>query len=614
MHSEFFAHFPGLARASLNRHWIVLLSALFVGLVVFIAYFPSLNVGFWMDDFIALDIAGRISGWDYLVKFFDPRVQRLWYRPMVGMQWGLEYLIFRAEPFFYHVVQVSYHLLNSLLVMVLTARVTRRQSVGLIAALLYATFPLSSMSIYWTSVHDPLAIVFYLSSIWFWMDYCESGQRNRFVLAFLAFLVALLTKEVSATLPGLLFLADRFLVAKPVRIPDLVKQYFLFSIPLGMYAWFEWIVTTRSEFTQQIGYRLGESTVYVFLKFLSLLAFPWELGEPLNFIWLAGAALLFLMALFRDRRMLFLAAIAVFPTLIVSPIPPHLFNPRYLYFPLITSAVGYALVLVFLADGVRRASLARIVRLLIGGLVIGVIAFGSSRIAEQTENFGGFIRQIRLQFRPIYQAYSTFPPGTFLYFLDLPLQTLDISGVMFLRYGANVTVGGIDRGTLAGLREHNTAYVWYQDGQGKFTDQVIERESRAQTSTPLPARFGNAIVLDSLEVTNSRVKQGDAVIVLVRWQAIAPIDKNYTVFVHLVDEKGNVVSGYDGQPRKGYAPTTSWQKNSFLIDSVIVPINFQVLPGTYQLEIGWYDSQTMERLPLADAAGDQIIVGPVDIE
>jgi len=603
-------------RALVHRRWM-LLGAFVVAIVTFIAYFPSLRIGFWMDDYIAIDFAGRLSGLDYLVKYFDPRVQRLWYRPMIGMQWKIEYLLFGGEPLGYHVVQVALHLANGWLLYLLVARVTRRPRVGLVAALIYATLPLSSMSVYWTSVHDPLAGVFYLLTIIWWLDYVRSGERVKFALTFVTFLGALLTKEVSVTLPMLLFLADRLLVNQPARLVELVKRYAIFAIPLAVYAWFEWIVTTRSEFTQQIGYRIGEGTLYVLAKFLAFLAFPWEWDERLNYIALIiFSGLLIFFALMRDRRLWFLGAAAVLPTLIAAPIPPHLFNPRYLYLPLMASAVGYGLLLELALKVVQRWRWSVIARIVLACIVVLVVSIGSATIAERTVNFGGFIRQIRMSFRPIYQRYPTLPNDTFLYFIDLPLQTLDISGLMFLRYGAHVTVGGVDRSGWNGLRNHHTAFVWYLDETGQFKEQAVARAVHAQITPALPVHFGDAIALDALEVVADRIEQGEAVVMLVRWKTLAPMHQDYTVFAHLINENGEMVAGNDSQPRKGLSPTTTWRVGSVLVDGVVIPAPSQA--GQYRVEIGWYHPKTMERLPLVGAdgqlVGDTLVVGPIIVE
>lgn len=603
----------------LRKRWIFL-GVFAISAVVFIVYFPSLGIGFWTDDYLAIDAAGRFSGVDYLTRFFDPRIQRFWYRPMVGLQWKIEYSIFKGEPFGYHAVQVTFHLVNCLLLYWLVAYVTKRRRIGLGAALIYATLPLSSMSVYWTPVHDPLASIFYLATILLWLSYIESDSRFKFLLAFLTFLGALLSKEISVTLPIMLFLADRLLVNKPARFFQLVKRYAIFALPLAVYVWFQLIVTTRSEFTQQIGYRVGESTLFVFAKSLALLAFPWELSDAPNYIWFIGTLFLFLFCIFRyGRKLLFLGTAAILPTVIVTPIPPHLFNPRYLYLPLMASAVAYSLLLAFALDVVRRWQWRPLAHLAFSVVLTLIIGIGSMTIAERTENFGGFIRQIRLAFRPIYQRYPTLPPDTFLYFIDAPLQTQDISGLMLLRYGTHVTVGGSDRGTFSNLRDHNNALIWYLDEQNQFQTQTVSQHVRSQITPALPIQFSNGIVLDAIEIVNDRVKPGEVIAVLLRWKTVGHIEKDYTLFVHLVDENGDIIGGIDSQPRKGLTPTTSWRIGSTLVDGMVVPVPAQIVTSSkYSLEIGWYDSVSNERSLIVNSAGtpidDKFVITPLTIE
>lgn len=588
-----------------------------IALAVWITYFPSLSIGFWMDDYIAIDLAGRLSDMDYLRRYFNPYLQRLWYRPMIGMQWKIEYLLFRGEPLGYHIVQVALHLTNCWLLYLLVKRITHRTRVGFVAALLYATLPLGSMSVYWTSVHDPLAGVFYLLAIILWLDFLQSDSRVKFVGSFITFLGALLTKEVSITLPPILFLADRLLVNKPARFSEFIKRYIIFAVPLAIYAWCEWIVVTRSEFTQQIGYRVDIDTLTVFIKFLYFLALPWELDERLRyFILVVGGGLLLFLALTRERRLWFLMATAVLPTLIASPIPLHLFNPRYLYLPLMASTVGYALMFESILQVVQRWHWQLVARSVVVGILTLIVGLGSVTIVERTMNFGGFIRQIRLSFRPIFQQYPTFPPDTFLYFIDTPLQTLDISGLMFLRYGTHVTVSGVDRNTLGELRNHANALVWYIDEHGQFKAQRVAKAPVVHVTPTLPLRFDNVIELDTLEVVNERVSPGEAVVILVRWKAIGGMAQNYTVFAHLVDSRGERIAGNDSQPRKGLAPTTTWRVGSVLADGIIIPVPEHA--GQYQVKIGWYNPATMERLPLVNAEGqvlgDAVVISSFIVE
>ncbi|MBI4789478.1 MAG: hypothetical protein HY782_20805 [Chloroflexi bacterium] len=531
------------------------------------------------------------------------------------MQWKIEYLIFRGDPVWYHLVQVVIHLVISVLLYGLVARVTKKWRVGLVAALLYAPLSLTSMAIYWPSVHDPLAGVFYLLSILLWMDHLESGSRLKGGLAFLAFMGALLTKEVSITLPAMLFLADRIIVKKPASWMVLVKRYIAFIPALAIYAASQWIVISRSEFTGQIGYRLGAQNLYVFVKFLSFLAYPWDADETFRYVWLGGVCLLFLYGcLRRDRRLLFLGAAAVLPVIIVAPIPPHLFNPRYLYLPLMASAVGFGLLLdLVIRVGQRYKWVGIRVAMSLLIMIVGLV--GSSTIAEQVTNFGGFIRQIRLQFRPIYQVHPSFAPDTYLYFFDTPLQTLDISGLMFLRYGPNVTVGGVDLNRADELRQHNTAYVYYLGDENEFREQRVEKDVTFQITPVLPAQFQDSIALERVEIASAKIKPGDALVLILYWRADANVGQDYTVFAHLVNSQQQIAASSDSQPRRGLSPTSTWSAGRVQPDGIVIPLDSSVDPGIYSVELGLYDFASMRRLAIVDKNGvsvaDKIAVGPI---
>jgi len=49
-----------------HQRWM-LWGAFVVTVVTFVAYFSSLRIGFWMDDYIAIDFAGRLAGLNYTV-------------------------------------------------------------------------------------------------------------------------------------------------------------------------------------------------------------------------------------------------------------------------------------------------------------------------------------------------------------------------------------------------------------------------------------------------------------------------------------------------------------------------------------------------------------------
>jgi hypothetical protein len=73
------------------------------------------------------------------------------------------------------------------------------------------------------------------------------------------------------------------------------------------------------------------------------------------------------------------------------------------------------------------------------------------------------------------------------------------------------------------------------------------------------------------------------------------------VFVHLLDSNDKVIAQRDAQPLNGTRPTTSWIENEFIADPVELRIDAP--PGTYRIEIGWYDASDFSRLQVVDANG-----------
>ncbi|NTV63849.1 MAG: phospholipid carrier-dependent glycosyltransferase [Oscillochloris sp.] len=80
------------------------------------------------------------------------------------------------------------------------------------------------------------------------------------------------------------------------------------------------------------------------------------------------------------------------------------------------------------------------------------------------------------------------------------------------------------------------------------------------------------------------------------WRALAPLDRDYTLFVHLIDVMGTTVAQRDLLLRHADYPTSRWQVGELVIDSADLPL--PALPsGRYQVEIGLYDGATGMLLP-----------------
>lgn len=121
---------------------------------------------------------------------------------------------------------------------------------------------------------------------------------------------------------------------------------------------------------------------------------------------------------------------------------------------------------------------------------------------------------------------------------------------------------------------------------------------------PLAAEvnFGELITLAGVEVIP--FYHGSAARLKLLWQARQPIPQSYTTFVHLVDAQGNIWGQADRVPQVNGAelPTNHWEMHEWIVDDFEVSLKPDAPAGSYTVLVGVYNSQTLERLPIMEAA------------
>lgn len=590
---------------------IAWIAAALLVVIVFVAYYPGLRIGFYLDDYNYLERAGRTDWSNALAQIFDPRLQTLWYRPLQAIQFFLEFQLFGNNPNAYHLVNMAFHAINVLGLYELAWRISKQWWIGFVSALFYATFPVYASGINWVGIVDPLNTIFYLAAIWFWWTYLEREDWQHYALAFGAFVLALMSKQVSVTLPVVMFLVEWWLKREPFSFARAVRRYSLFVVGALGFTLIQYGTQSTHTFAGVFGWQVGATMAWILWQYIALFFFPWgvfpsidmnlvDAGDLRTYAWAALTLLLLIYAIWRTRSrvLLFLGTFALLNVLPVLPFP--FIEHRYLYLPILSAAVLIALLLAQARARWGRqvwfalAASAVLVVLLIGnGLAV------NASVAEAAE----WARQLRVPFRDIERQHATYPPDTLLYFIDPITPTSGgLGGMFFLRYGRGITVR--DWTESAGLREHNAAYVYYFDETRRPQEIPIDKAVAVRSSRTLPVSFNASIVLDGYEIPRATIARGTPLALVLYWRATAPIDRNYTVFVHLLDSKGQIVAQYDGEPRKGQYPTSEWRPHLLSADAIVMPINPTTPVGSdYKIELGLYDAETQERLELCDTDG-----------
>jgi hypothetical protein len=135
---------------------------------------------------------------------------------------------------------------------------------------------------------------------------------------------------------------------------------------------------------------------------------------------------------------------------------------------------------------------------------------------------------------------------------------------------------------------------------------------------PSPAAiFGDGIALLGYDLDPAATKSGDVIRLRLYWQARELVGEDYTVFVHLLGEDGQLWGQHDGQPEGGFYPTSFWDEGEVIVDEHEIVLNHDTPPGEYQIVTGLYRLATGERLAV-DAgglgAGDgRLLLGTVQV-
>lgn len=120
------------------------------------------------------------------------------------------------------------------------------------------------------------------------------------------------------------------------------------------------------------------------------------------------------------------------------------------------------------------------------------------------------------------------------------------------------------------------------------------------------ANFDGQILLLNVELGRQQLHAGETLPITLTWQGQRKMSEDYTLFIHLLDEQGQLHGQIDVWPRDGTYPTSLWVEGETFSDTYAVPLDLDAPPGTYQVEIGWYLLRTMQRLPVLDAGGQAI--------
>lgn len=130
---------------------------------------------------------------------------------------------------------------------------------------------------------------------------------------------------------------------------------------------------------------------------------------------------------------------------------------------------------------------------------------------------------------------------------------------------------------------------------------------------PLDVTFGGRIRLLGADVESDSARPGGSMEIILYWQASAPMDRDYSTFVHLLDENEIVVAQRDMFPGQGLWPTSQMNVGHVIASRYVLNIpKTAYAPSALIWEVGVYDRSTPGEPRLSvSSGGDNVRFGSI---
>jgi len=130
------------------------------------------------------------------------------------------------------------------------------------------------------------------------------------------------------------------------------------------------------------------------------------------------------------------------------------------------------------------------------------------------------------------------------------------------------------------------------------------------------AKLGEQVLLVGYDLPQTTVHAGTRMWVTLYWEALQPMNQDYSVFVHLVDNRGVTIAQRDSWPGAGNDPTSDWQVGQVRRDVHPLDVPMSLLAqGPCRLQVGLYDYATGQRLPVhaQDTGAGDLVILPAEL-
>lgn len=208
-----------------------------------------------------------------------------YYRPLLFTGFAIEYALFGATGFIYHLNSLILHTGAGIMVYVILLKLFKNKFVAFLTSLLFLIHPIQTEAVSYASGRgDPQSLFFSLLAVYFSL---RSTLKSRIFASF-CLIFALLSKELALITPGLIFICiffqnptfskKHFIATFKKALPFIIISITYFALRLTVLNFSNTLNfhNSENEYTQSLIVRL--STFFdIFPQYLSLILFPMTL-------------------------------------------------------------------------------------------------------------------------------------------------------------------------------------------------------------------------------------------------------------------------------------------------------------------------------------------------
>jgi tetratricopeptide (TPR) repeat protein len=284
-----------------NSFYPKLILVVVIGLV----YGNTFLNSFHFDDVPSILEKPWIRGLDKIPQFLN--TDSFFQRPLVILSFNINYAVSEFEVWSYHLFNILFHALSTLLVFQLAQRILSflaefSSQKGLarlpfFSAMVFALHPLNTQSVTYISSRSSIMVtVFYLSALILFFDgfkkWKQTGQKGwgYFISSAFCFLLGGLSKEIIVTLPAMFFLFHFYFISRETPkawFATYAKWILLLVIPLLAFVGYKQFIaggllSTSSAYLSSGTWFLTQTAVVPFEYFRKML-FPFNMNIDIDF-------------------------------------------------------------------------------------------------------------------------------------------------------------------------------------------------------------------------------------------------------------------------------------------------------------------------------------------